>query len=60
MKQTAIAQAKENFVVADDTKFGDISFAHVANLEQAQIITSKGISSDMEENITNKTRLEVV
>lgn len=40
VKQAALAQAEETFVLADATKFDAVSFVKVAALEQATIITT--------------------
>lgn len=40
IKERAIASTNEVFMLADDSKFGEVSFTRFANLEQAQIITN--------------------
>lgn len=41
MKETAIALSREAFVLADHTKFGEVSFSKFAKLEQTKIITNE-------------------
>ncbi|MFC4402615.1 DeoR/GlpR family DNA-binding transcription regulator [Gracilibacillus xinjiangensis] len=60
VKQTALRQSQSCYVLADPAKFGEVSFANVANIEQATIITTEGVSADQQEKIAKLTTLEVI
>ncbi|WP_054860136.1 DeoR family transcriptional regulator [Gracilibacillus sp. JCM 18860] len=60
VKQAAIEQSQASYILADPTKFGEVSFASVANIEMATIITTDEISTEQQEKIAKLTTLEVV
>ncbi|SER27019.1 transcriptional regulator, DeoR family [Gracilibacillus ureilyticus] len=60
VKQAALRNSQSCFVLADPTKFGEVSFANVANIDQAAIITTEGISTEQFEKIAKLTTLEVI
>ncbi|KAB8137514.1 DeoR/GlpR transcriptional regulator [Gracilibacillus oryzae] len=60
VKQAAMRQSQTCYVLADPTKFGEVSFANVADIDAATIITTDGISAEQQENITGITTLEVI
>lgn len=55
VKNTAMELSKEVFVLADSSKFNKSSFAKIANLEKAIIITNK-----KQEDYADKTEIKVV
>jgi len=57
IKERAMMLAKETFILADDSKFGEVTFTKFADLNQVQIITN------LEENLKDyqeKTTIRVV
>lgn len=60
VKQTALAQSQAKYVLADPSKFGEVSFANVADLANVHIITTDGLSTEQQEAIRKQTTLEVV
>lgn len=58
LKETAIKHSRQTFVLADESKFGEVSFVKVADLNEAIIITN----SKMEdyEGYNKKTIIKVV
>ncbi|MCT8975440.1 DeoR/GlpR family DNA-binding transcription regulator [Clostridium sp. CX1] len=58
LKESAIKQSRQAFILADDSKFGEVSFVKVADLEKAMIITNSRIEDY--ENYSKKTKLKVV
>ncbi|MGJ9382288.1 DeoR/GlpR family DNA-binding transcription regulator [Salipaludibacillus sp. CF4.18] len=60
IKQLAIEQSNEAFVLADPSKFGEVSFAKFARLEQASIITSADENAEYLERLAKETTVEVV
>lgn len=59
IKMTAISISREAFVVADQTKFGEISFSKIADVSQATIITS-GLDSEQQRSFAKQTSIKVV
>lgn len=59
IKQKAISLSRESFVLADDTKFSEITFAKIADLHEAAIITNS-IDEDHKGQYTSKTSIKVV
>ncbi|MFZ3590057.1 DeoR/GlpR family DNA-binding transcription regulator [Bacillus sp. DJP31] len=59
IKSLAIHLAQETFVLADDSKFHEVTFANVASLDQALIITN-GIDHEIIAEFKEKTTIEVV
>ncbi|WP_100371698.1 DeoR/GlpR family DNA-binding transcription regulator [Bacillus sp. FJAT-45037] len=60
VKQTAIERANIAFVLADHSKFGDVSFAKIADLKETTIITSEKMESSIQDFYLRKTNLKVV
>lgn len=60
IKKVAIERANEPIVLADHTKFGDVSFAKVASLHEAMIITSNQLESNVQKQYEEKTEIKVV
>ncbi|MDX8045239.1 DeoR/GlpR family DNA-binding transcription regulator [Gracilibacillus sp. S3-1-1] len=60
VKRAALSQSQSNYVLADPAKFGEVSFANVADLANVQIITTDGLSNEQQETISKQTTLEVV
>ncbi|WP_077212068.1 DeoR/GlpR family DNA-binding transcription regulator [Bacillus dakarensis] len=59
IKQIALSLSRETFVLADQSKFSEIAFAKVAELNEATIITDE-ISSETKKLFTSKTNIKVV
>lgn len=57
IKSCAMASSNEVFILADDSKFGEVSFTRFASLEQAQIITNLDVNL---ENYQEKTTVKAV
>lgn len=60
IKQLAMAQSNEAFVLADASKFGEVSFAKFARLNEASLITFADENDEYLEKLANVTTLEVV
>jgi len=60
IKQLAMKQSTQSFVLADPSKFGDATFARVADLEEAILITTEGDDREFFEKLTNVAKVEVV
>lgn len=58
LKETAIKLSKEVFVLADESKFGEIAFCKVADIQDAVIITNYEVEDI--EKYKEKTEIEVV
>lgn len=58
LKQSAIRHSTENFVLADESKFGEVSFVKVADLEEACIITD--VQLENYNKYSCKTNIKVV
>ncbi|WP_075981887.1 DeoR/GlpR family DNA-binding transcription regulator [Bacillus massilinigeriensis] len=59
IKNVAVSLAREVFVVSDSSKFSEISFAKIAELHEATIITNE-LDSDLEAQYSSKTTIKVV
>ncbi|WNS74583.1 DeoR/GlpR family DNA-binding transcription regulator [Bacillus sp. DTU_2020_1000418_1_SI_GHA_SEK_038] len=59
IKQMAITISREAYVLADQTKFSEISFAKIADLHQASIITDQ-LNIENKEQYVSKTKIKVV
>lgn len=59
IKQKAISLSREAFILADNTKFGEISFAKITDLHHASIITDY-FDVDNQEDYLTKTTIKVV
>lgn len=58
LKENAIKHSNETFVLADESKFGEVSFVKIADLKEAVIITNSKI--DNYEEYSKKTKVKVV
>ncbi len=58
LKENAIQLSKEAFVLADESKFGEVAFIKIADLKAATIITNSEVEDY--ERYAKKTRLKVV
>ncbi|RKD21406.1 transcriptional regulator, DeoR family [Caminicella sporogenes DSM 14501] len=58
LKETAINLSREVFVLADESKFGEVAFVKVADLRKAEIITNEE-PEDLERYM-DKTKVKVV
>jgi DeoR family transcriptional regulator, fructose operon transcriptional repressor len=59
IKQKAISLAREVFVLADSSKFSEIAFSKVADINEAVIISNQ-IDKDTEQQYLSKTTIKVV
>lgn len=59
VKQKAIAQSREVFVLADETKFSEVSFAKIADIHEGTIITNE-LEPDKHNQYTSRTTIKVV
>lgn len=59
VKQLAISLSREAYVLADDSKFSEIAFSKISDLHTATIVTNQ-VESDMEEQLSTKTKIKVV
>ncbi|MBI6874251.1 DeoR/GlpR family DNA-binding transcription regulator [Clostridium aciditolerans] len=58
LKENAIKHSRRSFVLADESKFGEVSFVKVADLKDAVIITNSEVENYKEYN--EKTKVKVV
>lgn len=58
LKESAINLSKEAYILADESKFGEVAFYKVADLSKAKIITNAEV--DNLEEYKQKTKLKVV
>jgi DeoR family fructose operon transcriptional repressor len=59
VKQKAIALSRETYVLADHTKFSEISFAKIAEIHEAAIITNE-LDDETRKQYLNRTTIKVV
>ncbi|WLR41407.1 DeoR/GlpR family DNA-binding transcription regulator [Bacillus carboniphilus] len=59
IKQLAISLSRESYVLADDTKFSEISFAKIADLSESSIVTNE-LEDELNEQYSSKTMIKVV
>jgi DeoR family transcriptional regulator, fructose operon transcriptional repressor len=59
VKQKAISLAREVFVLADETKFSEISFAKIADIHEATVITNE-LEADTQDQYKSRTTIKVV
>lgn len=59
IKEMAIALSRETFVVSDNSKFSEVSFAKISDLSKATIITNE-INQDLERKYASITKIKVV
>lgn len=58
LKENAIKHSRQSFVLADESKFGEVSFVKVADLKDAVIITNSEVENYKEYN--EETKVKVV
>ncbi|SFA91700.1 MULTISPECIES: DeoR/GlpR family DNA-binding transcription regulator [unclassified Bacillus (in: firmicutes)] len=59
VKQKAISQSREVFVLADETKFSEVYFAKIADIHEATIITNE-LETDTHNQYAGRTSIKVV
>jgi DeoR family transcriptional regulator, fructose operon transcriptional repressor len=59
VKQRAISLSREVYVLADETKFSEISFAKIADIHEATILTNE-LGTDAKELYRSRTTIKVV
>ncbi len=57
-KKNAIEHSRQSYILADESKFGEVSFVKVADLEMSDIITYGQIENY--ERYSEKTNIKVV
>ncbi|WP_392388589.1 DeoR/GlpR family DNA-binding transcription regulator [Gracilibacillus timonensis] len=60
VKRAALEQAQATYVLADSSKFGEVSFANVASLAQVNLVTTNHVSEEQQTALRKQTNLEVV
>ncbi|MCR6095388.1 DeoR/GlpR transcriptional regulator [Salipaludibacillus agaradhaerens] len=60
IKHLAIKQSNHSFVLADSSKFGDVTFAKFADLNEAVLITTEGDDDEFFKKLKQIVTLEVV
>ncbi|MCE7791493.1 DeoR/GlpR family DNA-binding transcription regulator [Salipaludibacillus sp. CUR1] len=60
IKNLAIKQSNLAYVLADSSKFGDVTFAKFAELEEAGLITTEGDDDDFVKKLKQAAKVEVV
>lgn len=60
IKQIAIKQSSHSFVLADPSKFDEVTFAKFAHLEDVVLITTEGDDHDFFEKLLKIAKVEVV
>ena len=53
VKQIAISLSRDTYVLADDTKFSEISFAKIADIQEATIITND-VDDELQKQYENR------
>ncbi|WP_338473115.1 DeoR/GlpR family DNA-binding transcription regulator [Niallia sp. XMNu-256] len=59
LKEKAISLSREAYVVSDNSKFSEVSFAKIADLSKAVIITNE-IEQELEQTYSSLTNIKVV
>ncbi|WP_338452149.1 DeoR/GlpR family DNA-binding transcription regulator [Niallia oryzisoli] len=59
IKERAIALSRQAFIVSDYTKFSEVSFAKIIDIDKATIITNE-LDNETERIYTGKTKIKVV
>ncbi|MFB5663934.1 DeoR/GlpR family DNA-binding transcription regulator [Alteribacillus sp. HJP-4] len=60
IKRTALSLSAKTYVLADQAKIGEVSFARVASLDEASIITSDKLATDQQQELQSETQIKVV
>lgn len=59
LKEQAMILSREAYVLADETKFGEIAFSTIADLHMATILTNQ-VDREMQEQFSSNTHIKVV
>lgn len=59
IKELAISLSREAYILADDTKFTEVAFAKIADIDAATIITND-LEQDVKKQYAGKTEIKVV
>jgi DeoR family transcriptional regulator, fructose operon transcriptional repressor len=59
IKQKAMRMSRESFVLADSSKFSEVSFAKIANIDELTIITD-ALDNESFNKFESKTSIKVV
>lgn len=60
VKRTAMLQSQITYVLADPSKFGEVSFANVSEVSDVDIITTVGIAEEHVTELSKLTNIEVI
>ncbi|WP_216831805.1 DeoR/GlpR family DNA-binding transcription regulator [Alkalihalobacterium elongatum] len=60
VKEFALRRAQQAFLLVDHTKFGEISFAKFADIEQVTILTSSSVDKEIVKAYKKRTEIKVV
>ncbi|MEH7234577.1 DeoR/GlpR family DNA-binding transcription regulator [Bacillus sp. JJ1562] len=60
IKQTAMGLAKERFILADHTKFNEVSFSKISSLKDAVLITDDGLAKNELTSYRDHINIKVV
>jgi DeoR family fructose operon transcriptional repressor len=60
IKESAIKRSRQSFILADHSKFGEISFSKFSNVEEAIVVTSTKVDEEYLRNLRKMTTLKVV
>ncbi|WP_078430099.1 DeoR/GlpR family DNA-binding transcription regulator [Alkalihalobacterium alkalinitrilicum] len=60
VKECALSRAQQAFLLVDHTKFGEISFAKIADIDEVTIITSSAVDQEVIKAYKKKTDIKVV
>ncbi|MBP3952416.1 DeoR/GlpR family DNA-binding transcription regulator [Bacillus suaedae] len=60
IKEYTIERSKQSFLLADHSKFGEVSFSTFAKVEDVTVITSSLIEKEYSQELIKHTNLEVV
>jgi DeoR family transcriptional regulator, fructose operon transcriptional repressor len=59
VKEKAISLSREAYILADSTKFAEIAFAKITDIQNASIITNE-LDDDVKDQYLNRTSIKVV
>ncbi|WP_209123912.1 DeoR/GlpR family DNA-binding transcription regulator [Alkalihalobacillus sp. BA299] len=60
VKECALRKAQQAFLLVDHTKFGEVAFAKIADINEITIITSSSVDEDIIQAYKMKTEIKVV
>ncbi|KHF41354.1 DeoR/GlpR family DNA-binding transcription regulator [Halalkalibacter okhensis] len=60
IKESAMKRSRQSYILADHSKFGEVSFSKFSNVEEAILVTSEKIGDEYMRDVRKLTTLEVV